>query len=111
MARPLKQTEEKRAERFNLRFTLEEAERLKTQAATAGIPPHEYARRRVLGFQVQPPPQKADAALVSELNRIGVNVNQLARAQNGGREFRGDWQDVERDLRSILEKVAAAYGS
>jgi hypothetical protein len=65
----------------------------------------------VLGFSVQPPAPKADAALVSELNRIGVNVNQLARAQNGGREFRGDWQDVEQDLRRVLVKVAEAYGS
>ena len=45
MARPVKQPEEKRRERFNLRFTLDEVERLRTQAALAGIPAHEYARR------------------------------------------------------------------
>ena len=111
MARPVKQPEEKRRERFNLRFTLKEIIDLQTQAAKAGLLPHEYARRRVLGFPVQPPPQKVDAALVSELNRIGVNVNQLARAQNADKEYRGDWRAIEEELRRLLEKVAAAYVS
>ena len=46
-----------------------------------------------------------------ELNRIGDGVSQLARAMNAEREFRGDWRDVEREVRRLLEKVAAAYGS
>ena len=111
MARPTKQDAEKRRERFNLRFTLAEVENVRGQATVAGMQPHEYARRRVLGLPVHAAPGRADAALISEINRIGVNVNQLTRALNAGREFRGDWQDISNELRRVLEKVASAYGS
>lgn len=111
MARPVKEPEEKRTERFNLRFTVAEIEAMRTQAARAALPPHEYARRRILGHVVQPPPRKADADLLYELNRIGVNVNQLARAQNADREYRGDWRALEAELHRLLEKVASLYGS
>jgi hypothetical protein len=111
MARPTKQSHEKRQERFNLRLTVAEIEHLRAQALAAGLAPHEYARRRVLGFQVSPAPRQADAALVSEINRVGVNVNQLARAQNAEREFRGDWRAVRVELQRVLEKVATRYGA
>ena len=111
MARPVKQSEEKRIERFNLRLTLAEVEDLRRRAALAGMLPHEYARRRILGHVIQPPPGRADAALISEVNRIGVNVNQLARAQNAEREFRGDWQSIAAEVKRVLGKVASAYGS
>lgn len=109
MARPEKQPEEKRRERFNLRFTIAEIEGLRHDAIIAGLEPHEFARRRVLGSPIHPPPGRADAALISEINRIGVNVNQLARAQNADKEYRGDWRAIETELRRVLEKVAAIY--
>jgi len=111
MARPTKHEHEKRQERFNLRLTLAEIEHLRAQAQAAGLPPHEYARRRVLGYQVSPAPRQADAQLVSEINRIGVNVNQLARAHNAEREFRGDWRSIRDELERVLRKVATSYGA
>ena len=111
MARPKKEEHERRNASTRADLTAAEKEYIREQAAKAGLSEADYVRRRILGFTVQPPAPKADAARVSELNRIGVNVNQLARATNADREFRGDWRDVERELRRLLEKVAAAYGS
>ncbi len=111
MARPLKEPDEKRSEVIPTRFTLSERVCLRQQAQAAGLTLAEFIRRRSLGLVVQPPPARADASLVSELNRIGVNVNQLARSQNSGREFRGDWQAVEGELRRLIAKVAKSYGS
>jgi hypothetical protein len=111
MARPQKQKDEKRLERFNLRLTFEEAEGLRERAAIAGLLPHEYARRRVIGHVIVPPPRKADAALLVELNRIGINVNQLARAMNTDREFRSRWEDLAAALEAAIDKVATLYGS
>ena len=111
MARPFKELEEKRMERFNLRFTLAELESIRAQAALAGLLPHEYARRRVLAHTVHPAPRRADGDVLYELNRIGVNVNQLAKAHNAGREFRGDWQAIAEELHRVLDRVAALYGS
>lgn len=111
MARPTKEAIEKRQERFNIRFTLTELEHLRTQAARAGIPPYEFVRRRAIGYVMKAPPRRADSDVLFELNRIGVNVNQLTRAMNAGKEFRGEWQDLTTELRRVLDKVAAAYGS
>lgn len=112
MARPKKEQHERRDQRFNLRYTLAEIEHLRAQAAAAGLDPHEYARRRTLGHAVPPAPQRSsDPALISELNRIGVNVNQLARASHRGSEFTRYWRDVGAELRGLLERVMARHGS
>ncbi|MEM6275370.1 MAG: plasmid mobilization relaxosome protein MobC [Pseudomonadota bacterium] len=112
MARPSKDPSELRTQRFNLRFTLAEIETLRANAAAAGQEPHEYARRRVLGHRVPPAPSRgSDPALLSELNRIGVNVNQLARSVHRGSDFQHYWREVGAALQAVLAKVAARDGS
>ena len=108
MARPKKQPGEKRDQRFNLRFTLAEIEQLRAQALTAGLAPHEYARERVLGHRVQSSGDlQLRAALVSELNRIGVNLNQLAKTINAGRDMPQMAEVVLAELRGTLAQVVA----
>lgn len=112
MARPKKEQHEKRDQRFNLRYTIAEIEHVRAQAALAGLDPHEYARRRTLGHAVPPAPQRSsNPAVISELNRIGVNVNQLARATHRGSEFTRYWADVGRELQRVLGKVLDDDGS
>lgn len=109
MARPKKHEHEKRDQRFNLRLTVEEIEHLRAQAAIAGLPPHEYARLRVTGHVVKPAKSQIEASVVSELNRIGVNVNQLARSVHRGREFQDHWKALRHQLQLTLEKVLHCY--
>ena len=112
MARPVKEQHEKRDQRFNLRFTLAEIEHVRSQALAAGLEPHEYLRRRALGHAVPPAPSRSsNPALVSELNRIGVNVNQLARATHRGSDFTRHWMHIAGELRTALAKVMAGHGS
>ncbi|MEM6260706.1 MAG: plasmid mobilization relaxosome protein MobC [Planctomycetota bacterium] len=111
MARPTKQPHERRSERFNLRFTVAELAHIEQQAQSAGIDPTEYLRRRALGYEVPPAPRRADASLVSELNRVGQNVNQIARNLNSGRRERLKLDLVLAELRGVLEKVVASYGA
>ena len=69
-------------------------------------------RRRTLGHAVPPAPSRSsDPALVSELNRIGVNVNQLARATHRGSDFVRYWNVVGEELRTVLGKVVGRHGS
>ena len=105
MARPTKQPHEKRTERFNLRFTVAELAHVQDQARLAGLDATEYLRRRALGFVVSPAPRRADAALVSELNAIGVNLNQIARNLNSDRTLRTDVDVVLAELRGALTQV------
>lgn len=111
MPRPRKESTERREEQIKLRLTMAELEHLRTQAGRAGLSTADYARRRILGHEVTPRAARADAALVSEINRIGVNVNQLARAAHTDPDFTRDWRFVLTELRQVLAKVAGAYGS
>lgn len=111
MARPKKQAFEKRDQRFNLRYTPAEIAHIRLAAQKAGLHPHEYVRRRTLGHQVfAPVARRADPALINELNRIGVNLNQIARAVNMGREVEEDWQALSQELRKTLTLVMAHDG-
>lgn len=83
MARPRKEQTEARTERLNLRLTLAERATLEAKAASAGVPPTDYARRVALGCRLAIVAVKtADPELVIALNRVGVNLNQIARALN-----------------------------
>ncbi|MCF6283568.1 MAG: plasmid mobilization relaxosome protein MobC [Candidatus Hydrogenedentes bacterium] len=107
MGRPKKQEHEKRTERQNLRFTVAEIVHIQQQADAAGISPAEYVRRRALGYTVPSGSSSrgTDPALISELNRVGVNVNQLARSVHRGGDFVQYWQEIGQELRSVLEAV------
>jgi hypothetical protein len=109
MARPKKTGDEQRTEVAKCTLTAEESLSLKMSAAAAGLSAAEYLRRRAFSRSVTPPASRADAQLLSELNRIGVNVNQLAFAHNADREFKGDWLALRDELARVLEKVALAY--
>lgn len=88
MARPKKQQHESRTERLNLRFAPAELVQIEEQARLAGLSVTAYGRSVVLS-----PPTRAlpaalgplqDPALVIAMNRIGVNLNQIARGLNSG---------------------------
>jgi hypothetical protein len=111
MARPKNDALAQRRHVAKCTLTDEEQLSVKMNAAAGGISIAEYIRRRAVGLIVTPPASRADAALLSEINRIGVNVNQLAFAFNADREFKGDWQAVRDELIRVLEKVALAYGA
>ena len=115
MARPKKQALEKRTEQLNLRLTLGEVEAIRTEAAKAGLGVAEFVRRRALGYQVPVASARAsDPALITEINRIGVNVNQLTKAvhmDDHRSPFTAEWRSLLAELRQVLGKVAGAYGS
>ena len=70
----------------------------------------EYLRRRACGYTVPPPPpaRAGDAALLLAVNRIGNNVNQLAKATHLDREFVSYWKSVGEELREVLHRIAGA---
>ena len=112
MARPRKSPVKKRNTQRNLRFTLEEDQLLRVEAAKAGLSVSEYIRDLALKHRVSAPAaRRADPALISELNRIGVNVNQLARAVHTGRKFTQYWNEIGSELELILKQIVFRDGS
>ena len=68
-----------------VRVTEAEAEELQERAQAARLSMGAYLRRRGLGQRVRMAAERRlGAAELRELNRIGVNLNQMARAMNSG---------------------------
>ena len=89
---------------------------VKRSAEAAGLSASAYARRRVLGKPVAPlvlgrRVASAQGELVgaaTELNRVGVNLNQLARRANEGGPQGGDWAALAGEVRAAVAGVRAA---
>ena len=82
MARPLIESS---ALRKPLEIYLADAERqsIQTKATTAGLPLSGFVRKAALGHPVATLPQP-NAEKWQELARLSANLNQLAKAANGG---------------------------
>ena len=97
VGRPALAAAQKRTVHVMLRFSPEEAAELDRTAQAAGLQRAVYCRRVVQGVPLR---RKVDRAARLELNRIGVNLNQLAYHANAT----GRLQELQ-ELRSVLEAV------
>lgn len=106
MARPHLRPEDRRDERLPTpRVTAAERVEVEEKAAAAGISLTEFGRQANLNARITPRRGSIDEALLVELNRIGVNLNQIAMKVNAGRSLGVDFPAVVKDLRATLKKV------
>ena len=85
MARPRLGESERRTHTIGVRVTEAEAEELRERSQAARLSMGAYLRRRALGQRVRRAVERRlGGAELRELNRIGVNLNQMARALNSG---------------------------
>ena len=86
MARPRLGESERRRRTIGVRVTEAEETELRERAQAARLSMGAYLRRRALGQRVRSGgwERRLGAAEMRELNRIGVNLNQMARALNSG---------------------------
>lgn len=86
MARPHKDGDDNRGIIFRVRFTAAEKKKLLELSAQAGLTPSDFVRVKTV--QSQPHIRKATPErailirLQAELNKVGSNANQIARALN-----------------------------
>lgn len=108
IGRPRKTAEERRDEQLPpVRLTVAERAFIEAQAMRAGLSVSDYARRRLLGHMVSAARTRSDDRAILELNRVGVLLNQVARALHTDRPERVELGDVLDELRAVLVKVAA----
>jgi len=105
MARPKKAPEEKRDDALNPRLTSAERAEIEENAALLGLSPSEFMRRRTLGYRLPEAVAavRKTAALATAFNKLGVNMNQIARHLNSGR----DPSELEAELQALIERVNA----
>lgn len=87
MARPKKAPDERRGDQLNMRLTAAEHAELERRASAYGLTVAEFTRRAALGYRMPShvAEQQGQALVATALIRLGVNLNQLARAANAGR--------------------------
>ncbi len=101
MARPRMSPAERRTRQINVRVTEAEAEHLRQLASSARLTVSAYLCRRGLRRRVRAVTERRLAAEDRrELNRIGVNLNQITRLMHSGRA-------VHPGLRAAVERAAA----
>ena len=105
--RPKLQATDKRNDTIRLRVTTAEKAAYHAKAAAAGRTMSEWFRDLGDGYNPRPPATAVDMAFVQELNRIGVNLNQITRSINRGRDIDDDvWSGLASELRTVLVKAA-----
>ena len=106
MARPTKQEHEKRTARLPAaRVTLAELAYVQEQAANAELSLTDYIRTLALHEEVKPARTPVEDSLLVELNRIGVNINQVAHAANVGRFDQAIFQYALDELVLLMKKI------
>jgi len=103
--------------RKTIRFSPEEAERLERIAQAKGITLSDFIRRSVLGYKIperMSPERLARRSKIfrkylGEVNKIGANINQIARYCNQYREVDvlvlERLVEVERELKELLNRI------
>ncbi|MCS3758256.1 plasmid mobilization protein [Salinibacter ruber] len=97
--RPRKDPRDRRTKRYGLRLSPKEYEEIQDRAERAGLSVAKFLRRRALG---KPISTKVEKKTTEELNRIGVNLNQLAYRAN-----RGELEDVAVEAEAAIQEVRA----
>ena len=109
MARPRLGESERRTRTIGVRVTEAEETELRERAQAARLSMGAYLRRRALGQRVwSAVERRLGAAEMRELNRIGVNLNQMARALNSGAvSSSAETQEVVERAGELVAKLLA----
>ena len=106
IGRPRKAPEEARTERLSgIRLTSAERVRIEELAARAGLDVAEFCRRVILGQRLSERATTADEQALSELNRIGVNMNQIAHASHLGKVLGGMLESTLAELQAVMRRM------
>lgn len=108
IGRPRKAPEEARTERLSgIRVTTAERVYIEAQSARAGLSVADYLRACALDRRLTSRRASTDERMLSEVNRIGVNLNQIAARVNFTGQLAEDFTDVLADIRAAMGRVAA----
>lgn len=106
--RPRKAAGELLADGVRVRMTAAERASLDARAAQAGLPVSEFARRAIAGAKVVSPANDRAAIppmLITELGRVGNNLNQIAHAAHLGRELRHMANATLAEIRALVASI------
>lgn len=105
--RPRLTPDEKRSFQVKVGFTPSQYQKLAERAETANIPEPEFIRRICINQPIYTIPKVNSAALI-ELNKIGVNINQLTKISHTIANFNAiaELEKITFELQKIGKQIA-----
>lgn len=106
MARPKKSAQDSRTHQLPaVRCNAWEYERITERAKSAGLSQSAYLRQMALYGKVQIKQSRTDTAVILQLRRIGVNLNQLTHAAHLGQPVQDELHVMLTRIRAILDEA------
>ena len=90
----------------SVRLTEVERERLRQLCTISGLPVSAVLRQLISGVTIRQRPPKGLHDLYAEINRIGTNINQIARKTNAGFATKDDMRELLFLMKAIEQKMA-----
>lgn len=87
------------------RLTAVEREKLRQLCAVSGLPVSAVLRQLISGVTIRQRPPGELHELYLEINRIGTNINQIARKANAGFATKDDMKELKFLMRTIEQKM------
>lgn len=111
IGRPKAAPGEGRAAVVSVRLTTFERAGVEAKAARSGLSLSDYCRRAILGHRItaSTEPQQVNAEALVELNRVGVNLNQIARVANRGERLPRSFPETLSAVLAAVERLAVGH--
>lgn len=91
---------------ISARLTEEEWQKLRKLCAVSGLPVSAVLRELICGVTIRQRPPKELHDLYTEINRIGTNINQIARKVNAGFATKDDMRELKLLMRAVEQGMA-----
>ena len=91
---------------LSVRLKPDDQQKLEALCKTSGLPASTVVRKLISGAEIKPRRPMELKELYLAVNRIGVNVNQIARKANAGFATRSDMRELLFLMRKIEEKMS-----
>lgn len=89
----------------SVRLTAAERQKLTQICTVSGLPVSAVLRELICGVTIRQRPPQELHELYLEINRIGTNINQIARKANAGFATKEDIKELKFLMRIIEEKM------
>jgi len=101
----------KEPKQINFRVSESEYSKLQQSAETLNMSVPAFAKKKAQGARIVTPKmdKKSTLSAIKELNSIGNNVNQIARYCNSHKDGNANWEDLERNVVILQERVESLW--
>ncbi|MFG6319187.1 MAG: MobC family plasmid mobilization relaxosome protein [Clostridia bacterium] len=96
--------------RFEMKLSYDEEEKLKRDSLKANLTKSEYVRRLIMNCKLREKPDDRFYEVMTQLTKIGNNLNQIAHVANYSKNINKDYYDNEANKwNEFMNKIKKEY--